>query len=107
LLNLDQSWWTTLAIERNCKCGLRNAPASKHQPFRHDARSPRQWHWRCSTLRHRKSEDTMRLLLSTMFKKMPVRTTKQRATLCKRCGARIYSLSYLKAHLEAHDRKNH
>jgi hypothetical protein len=49
----------------------------------------------------------MRLLLATMFKKVPVRTTKQRATLCKRCGARIYSLSYLKAHLEAHDRKNH
>jgi hypothetical protein len=52
-------------------------------------------------------EQVMKLLLATMFKKVPVRTTKQRATLCKRCGARIYSLSYLKAHLEAHDRKNH
>jgi hypothetical protein len=52
-------------------------------------------------------EGTMRLLLATMFRKVPVRTTKQRATLCKRCGVRIYSLSYLKAHLEAHDRKNH
>ena len=49
----------------------------------------------------------MRLLLSTMFRKLPVRTTKQRATICKRCGARIYSLSYLKAHLESHDRKTH
>ena len=49
----------------------------------------------------------MRLLLSTMFKKVPVRTTKQRATICKRCGVRIYSLSYLKAHLESHDRKTH
>ena len=49
----------------------------------------------------------MKLLLATMFKKVPVRTTKQRATLCKRCGARIYSLSYLKAHLEAHERKSH
>jgi hypothetical protein len=49
----------------------------------------------------------MKLLLATLFKKVPVRTTKQRATLCKRCGARIYSLSYLKAHLEAHDRKAH
>lgn len=49
----------------------------------------------------------MKLLLSTLFKKVPVRTTQQRVTLCKRCGARIYSLSYLKAHLEAHDRKSH
>jgi hypothetical protein len=49
----------------------------------------------------------MRLLLATMFKKLPVRTTQQRATLCKQCGARIYSLSYLKAHLEAHSRKDH
>jgi hypothetical protein len=56
---------------------------------------------------HQSPEATMRLLLATMFKKVPVRTTKQRATLCKRCGARIYSLSYLKAHLEAHDRKSH
>jgi hypothetical protein len=52
-------------------------------------------------------EQTMRLLLSTLFKKMPVRTTKQRATLCKQCGARIYSLSFLKAHLEAHAKKTH
>jgi hypothetical protein len=49
----------------------------------------------------------MRLLLATMFRKLPVRTTKQRATICKRCGARIYSLSYLKAHLESHARNNH
>jgi hypothetical protein len=49
----------------------------------------------------------MRLLVSTMFRKLPVRTTQQRATICKRCGARIYSLSYLKAHLESHDRKGH
>jgi hypothetical protein len=50
---------------------------------------------------------TMKLLLATMFKKVPVRKTKQRATLCKRCGARIYTLGFLKAHLEAHDRKTH
>ena len=47
----------------------------------------------------------MRMLLATMFKKVPVRKTKQRATICKRCGARIYSLSFLKAHLEAHNKK--
>jgi hypothetical protein len=52
-------------------------------------------------------EQTMRLLVSTMFRKLPVRTTQQRATICKRCGVRIYSLSYLKAHLESHDRKGH
>jgi hypothetical protein len=49
----------------------------------------------------------MKMLIATMFKKVPVRTTKQRASICKRCGARIYSLSYLKAHLETHDRKLH
>lgn len=49
----------------------------------------------------------MRLLLATMFKKVPLRRTKQRATLCKRCGARIYTLSFLKAHLEAHNRVTH
>jgi hypothetical protein len=67
------------------------------------------WHYGCSTCRNinQSEEQSMKLLLATMFKKVPVRTTKQRATLCKRCGARIYSLSYLKAHLEAHDRKNH
>jgi hypothetical protein len=27
--------------------------------------------------------------------------------VCKRCGARIYSLSFLKAHLEAHEKKSH
>jgi hypothetical protein len=49
----------------------------------------------------------MKLLLATMFRKVPVRKTHQRATICKRCGARIYSLSFLKAHLEAHDKKMH
>lgn len=49
----------------------------------------------------------MKLLLATMFKKLPVRTTQQRATICKRCGVRIYSLSYLKVHLEGHRRKTH
>jgi hypothetical protein len=49
----------------------------------------------------------MKMLLATMFKKVPVRKTKQRATICKRCGVRIYSLGFLKAHLEAHDRKTH
>jgi hypothetical protein len=49
----------------------------------------------------------MKLLLATMFKKVPVRKTNQRATLCKRCGARIYTLSFLKAHLEAHARNTH
>ena len=47
----------------------------------------------------------MKLLLATMFKKVPVRNTKQRATFCKQCGTRIYSLTFLKAHLEAHQRK--
>lgn len=47
----------------------------------------------------------MKLLLATMFRKVPVRKTNQRATICKRCGTRIYSLSFLKKHLEAHDRK--
>ena len=49
----------------------------------------------------------MKLLLTTMFKRVPVRKTQQRATICKRCGTRIYSLSFLKAHLEAHDREIH
>jgi hypothetical protein len=49
----------------------------------------------------------MRMMIATMFRKVPVRKTKQRATLCKRCGARIYSLAFLKAHLEAHDKKTH
>lgn len=49
----------------------------------------------------------MKLLLATMFKKVPVRKTKQRATICKRCGTRIYSLGFLKAHLESHDRNSH
>jgi hypothetical protein len=47
----------------------------------------------------------MKMLIATMFKKVPVRTTQQRASICKRCGARIYSLSYLKAHLEAHHKR--
>jgi hypothetical protein len=49
----------------------------------------------------------MKILLATMFKKVPVRKTKQRATICKRCGTRIYSMSYLKVHLESHDRSTH
>jgi hypothetical protein len=49
----------------------------------------------------------MKLLLATMFKKVPVRTTNQRATICKRCGTRIYSLGFLKKHLEAHHKKSH
>jgi hypothetical protein len=49
----------------------------------------------------------MKLLLATMFKKVPVRNTTQRATLCKRCGTRIYSLSFLKAHLESHNKRAH
>jgi len=49
----------------------------------------------------------MKLLLATMFKKVPVRKTKQRATICKQCGTRIYSLSFLKAHLESHNHKAH
>jgi hypothetical protein len=47
----------------------------------------------------------MRVLIATMFRKVPVRKTQQRATLCKRCGVRIYSLSFLKAHLESHYNK--
>jgi hypothetical protein len=49
----------------------------------------------------------MKLLLATMFKKVPVRRTQQRATICKRCGTRIYSLSFLKVHLESHARNSH
>jgi hypothetical protein len=49
----------------------------------------------------------MKLLISTMFKKVPVRKTKQRACICKRCGVRIYSLNFLKHHLEAHERATH
>jgi hypothetical protein len=49
----------------------------------------------------------MKILLATMFKKVPVKRTQQRATICKRCGARIYSLSFLKAHLEAHNKTVH
>jgi hypothetical protein len=47
----------------------------------------------------------MKMLIATMFKKIPVRQTQQRASICKHCGVRIYSLSFLKAHLEAHNRK--
>jgi hypothetical protein len=49
----------------------------------------------------------MKLLLATMFKKVPVRKTSQRATICKQCGSRIYSLSFLKVHLESHARNTH
>jgi len=48
----------------------------------------------------------MKVLIATMFKKIPVRATRQRASICKRCGVRIYSLSFLKAHLEAHNKKS-
>jgi hypothetical protein len=67
------------------------------------------WHRGCSIAgaSNQMKEQSMKVLLATMFKKMPVRKTKQRATICKRCGTRIYSLSFLKAHLEAHDRKSH
>lgn len=47
----------------------------------------------------------MKILIATMFKKVPVRKTQQRASICKRCGARIFSLSYMKAHLESHNKK--
>ena len=49
----------------------------------------------------------MKLLFATMFNKVPVRTSKQRATICKRCGTRIYSLNYLQVHLESHARNPH
>ncbi|MGZ8487806.1 MAG: hypothetical protein ACXWW4_04655 [Candidatus Binatia bacterium] len=49
----------------------------------------------------------MKLLLVTMFRKVPVHKTKQRATFCKQCGTRIYSLTFLMAHLESHQRKSH
>ncbi len=47
----------------------------------------------------------MRVLLATMIKRVPVRTTSRRAIICKRCGTRIYSLGSLKKHLQAHDRE--
>jgi hypothetical protein len=67
------------------------------------------WHHGCSVFETSNplKEQQMKLLLATMFRKVPVRKTLQRATLCKRCGTRIYSLSFLKAHLEAHDKKTH
>jgi hypothetical protein len=49
----------------------------------------------------------VKMLIATMFKKVPVRKTKQRACICKRCGVRIYSLNFLKHHLEAHERSTH
>jgi hypothetical protein len=67
------------------------------------------WHPGCSPFgtSNPLKEQQMKLLLATMFRKVPVRKTQQRATICKRCGTRIYSLSFLKAHLEAHDKKTH
>jgi len=68
----------------------------------------RTWHTPCSfwgTSKQTK-EPSMKVLIATMFKKIPVRTTQQRASICKRCGVRIYSLSFLKAHLEAHNKKS-
>jgi len=50
-------------------------------------------------------DQSMRMLIVAMFKKVPVCQTKRLATLCKRCGAAIYSLSFLKAHLDAHNKK--
>jgi hypothetical protein len=67
------------------------------------------WHPGCSFggTSNPLKEHPMKILLATMFKKVPVRKTKQRATICKRCGTRIYSMSYLKVHLESHDRSTH
>jgi hypothetical protein len=67
------------------------------------------WHPGCSIdgISNPLKEHPMKILLATMFKKVPVRKTKQRATICKRCGTRIYSMSYLKVHLESHDRSTH
>lgn len=47
----------------------------------------------------------MKMLISTMLRKVPVRSSKQRVSTCKQCGVRIYSLEYLKVHLESHRRK--
>ncbi len=47
----------------------------------------------------------MKMLIATLFKKVQVNNTSQRASICKQCGARIYSLGYLKHHLESHARK--
>jgi hypothetical protein len=86
------------------------APAIKGLINRHfliQALPLKTWHLHCSfagTANDFK-EQHMKMLIATMFKKVPVRTTKQRASICKRCGARIYSLSYLKAHLEAHHKQ--
>ena len=61
---------------------------------------------RCNIITKAK-ELSMKMLIATMFKKVPVRKTQQRASICKRCGARIYSLDFLKAHLDAHNKKDH
>ena len=47
----------------------------------------------------------MKMLISTILKKIPARNTKHRASICKHCGTRIYSLAFLKVHLESHKRK--
>ena len=67
------------------------------------------WHRGCSivAISNPLKELSMKLLFATMFKKVPVRKTTQRATICKRCGTRIYSLSFLKVHLESHARNAH
>jgi hypothetical protein len=85
----------------------RNYP--KHQRFFTAEELLRTWHRGCSLFGASipLKEQQMKLLLATMFRKVPVRNTQRRATICKRCGARIYSLSFLKAHLEAHDKKTH
>ena len=49
----------------------------------------------------------MGALITPMFKKIPACETQQRASICERCGAQIYPLSFLKAHLEAHAKKEH
>lgn len=47
----------------------------------------------------------MKMLIATLLKKVPTPHSRQRASVCKRCGVRIYSLDYLRVHLESHKRK--
>jgi hypothetical protein len=111
-VNFVQTWSTPhkAALYRHLLEPFGN-PSLYQKPYKKQALGSdlRTWHHRCTLHGTSKplEEQQMKLLLATMFKKVPVRNTQQRATLCKRCGARIYTLSFLKAHLEAHDRKSH
>lgn len=47
----------------------------------------------------------MKTQASLMYGKICVNNTVLRVAICKECGARIYPMSFLKSHLEYHERK--